>query len=128
MRSLCFNNEQLNRFIEIECAAGEFFDDEIEFRNTLVDWRAWETEIVFLATTLSQVLERKIKLGQDAHSLLDNVSALLNSACLSIEGFDENFVTFMFHHRRRDEMTMEEELIRIRNLIGDHAYERGGNA
>lgn len=122
MGSYCLTSHELRRFFEIELESRNYFDDEVELHNIFENWHSWEIELVFLATTLSQHLERVIKTGNDAQSILQNISTLLDETWLTLEGFDDAFVTYMLNQTRQDNTTMEDELIRVRQLQSEHHY------
>ncbi len=124
MRVYCLNQEELSRFIEVELKGGAIYDDETEFQYLLDNWRYWDTEFICLATTFSQILEQKLKAGQDARSILRETYALSENTgrWLTIEGFDEDFVGYFLRHSRQAELTIEDDLNYLRSQLGEYKY------
>lgn len=127
MGSCCISSPQIDRFVEIVLEGDDFLDDESEMAHLLEQWHAWETELVFLSNLLSQMLERKLKIGEDASSILRSIVELASYKYLTIEGFSENFVQYLLRHKRLSGTTIEDELIRIRNFMGEGRHYRGAD-
>lgn len=122
MRSYCLGTDELRRFIEIELDGKSYFDDELYLRSIIENWHCWDTELVLLATTLSQHLERVIKAGADAQSVLSWIMMRSSDTLLTLEGFGDSFVTYMLSQSRHDGITIEDELIRIKQLQLERWY------
>jgi hypothetical protein len=125
MKPYCLDKDELHRFIEVEIEGGEVYEDEIEFRYLLDNWRSWDTELICLATSLSQILEQKLKSDADALTILKSTYSLEESGpWLTIEGFDEGFVTYFLSYSRNSESTIENDLNYLRSRLGEHKYRR----
>ncbi len=123
MRAYCLDKQELNRLIEIEPIGRVLDDDETPFRHLLDDWQSWDIEFICLATSLSQILERRLRQGLDVESILEWVYSLSERTGLfTVEGFDEDFVAYMLRYVRQTDLSIEENLIEIRNLQNEHIY------
>jgi hypothetical protein len=123
MRAYCLNKEELNRLIEVELEGRVLGDSEISFRYLLDDWQSWDIEFVCLATSLSQILERILKQELDAKSTLEWIYSLSERTGLfTVEGFDEDFVAHMLLYVRQTDLSIEENLVEIRNEQSEYIY------
>lgn len=116
--------EELNRLIEIELEGRVLYDDATAFRYLLDGWRSWDIEFICLATCLSQILEQTLKQGLDAQSVLEGVYSLPEKTGLgfTIEEFGEDFAVYMLHYVRQADLSIEENLVEIRNLLSEYVY------
>jgi len=124
MRAHCLCKEELNRLVEIELEGKDLYEEEFNFQCLLDDWRCWDVEFMCLATCLSQILEQRLKRGVDARPILSGIYSLSERAGLfTVEGFGEDFVAYMLRHVRQGELSIEENLVQIRNLLSEHVYQ-----
>ena len=117
--------EELKHLIEIELEGRVLYDDATAFRYLLDSWRSWDLEFICLATCLSQILEQNLKQGLDAQSVLEGVYSLPERTGLgfTIEEFGEDFVVYMLrYYVRQADLSIEEDLVEIRNLLSEYVY------
>ena len=123
MKPHCLNKVELNRFISIASRNGEISDEEAGLQRLVESWHNYDTELICLATTLSQILEQKIKMGENTLALLENIYGLEQSGrWLSIEGFGENFVRYFLDYSRNAGLTIEDDLNYLREQFGEYNY------
>ena len=126
MTPYCLCKEELRRFIEIEMEGQKPREDEAEFEFVLSGWQTWDIELICLATALSQLLEHKIKSKEDVFSLLTEINNLLadTGRWLNVEGFDEEFVSYMLSFVRDPSLSIEDNLVMIRSQLSEYRYQR----
>ena len=102
----------------------DIYDDEEEFNHLLENWRAWDTEFIYLATVFSRFLEQQLKLDQDVEFILSEIFGMPEKTglWLTLEGFGEDFVTYFFRHTRDETLTIDEDLNYLRIRLGEHEY------
>ncbi len=101
-------------------------DDDNEFRDLnllLSQCKIWENEMVLFPYFLSQVLERRSKMGNDCSSIIQQVFEMPSTMLLSIQGFDAKFIKYIFYYLRDRNLTLQEELIDVQSKFGQHVYE-----
>jgi len=127
MRGHCLQKEELDRLIKVELEGKTLHQDDekqVAFQYLLDSWKSWDIEFICLATILSQILERKIRQGVNAQSTLEQVYSLSERTGLGlvIEECGDDFVTYMLRFARRDNLSMEENLVEIRNQLSEYVY------
>ena len=120
----CLDGAELYRVIDIILENKEPYDDEEDLAVLLETWKNWDTELICIATSLSQLLEREQKQQHDANKLLQRIYGMSEEFGLSlvIEQIDEKFVNYMLAHVRRSGYTLDEDLSYIRTQLGEYRY------
>lgn len=123
MNPYCLTEEELKKFIELVLQGEEIYDDG-EFNHLLESWRVWDTELICLTTIFSRFLEKQLKLEQNVEFILSEIFALDEKIglWLTLEGFDEAFVSYFFRHTRDETLTIDEDLNYLRKRFGEYEY------
>ncbi len=125
MRGYCLRKEELDCLIQVELEGKTLHQDDekqVVFQYLLDSWKNWDIEFICLVTILSQILERRLKQGVNAQSILEKVYSLPERTGLVIEECGDDFVTYMLKFARQDNLSMEENLVEIRNQLSEHVY------
>jgi len=118
------NREELRQFIE-------FKTDQRIVENSalqvLIDGaESWQDELCCLNYLFSQVLERRLKKGNDHQAEQECINMLYQLSehmSLYIQELDSEFVDYMLKCVRDRSLSLEEELIQIQNKLGEHSYD-----
>jgi len=120
----CMNREELRQFIEFKT------DQRIVENNALqvlIDGaESWQDELCCLNYLFSQVLERRLKKGNDHQAEQECINMLYQLSehmSLCIQELDSEFVDYMLKCVRDRSLSLEEELIQIQNKLGEHSYD-----
>jgi hypothetical protein len=121
MDQYCFKREELSKFLEVEFGLPESSDVQIEI--LLNEWEDWRLELVCLSTLLSQVLENKQKQSVDVYNILQDVFTLSERRGLFyVEEIDDIFIEYMLKSIRRDDVSIEDELVEIWRDLSEFKY------
>lgn len=124
MRKHCLRDDELTKLVEIELGGVRILDDEVVLKKLFEDWYSWDVEFVCLVTILSYVLERKQKKSINALPVLRHLYNLpdLSGLGLVFEQMDENFIAYLLQFTRSSNLSIDDELIEIRNHFGNYDY------
>jgi hypothetical protein len=117
----CFKREELSKFLEAEFGLPESCDVQIEI--LLREWEEWRLELVCLSTLLSQVLEKKQKQSVDVYNILQEIFTLSERRGLFyVEEINDVFIEYMLKSTRREDMSIEDELVELRRDLSEFKY------
>ncbi len=125
MSQYCLNREELSRFMEIVFGTANFQTEEEKIRLLVEEWESWNLELVCLATLLTQLLDNQQKqlVAIDVYNILKKIYTLSEERGLfSVEQIDERFIEYMLQDVRRDNLSIEDDLVEIRGNLGERKY------
>ncbi|MGV2436933.1 MAG UNVERIFIED_CONTAM: hypothetical protein LVT10_20265 [Anaerolineae bacterium] len=122
MEIRCLDKNNLARIVDIVLYGKSFYEDEAELEFLLDRWKDWDIELIFLSTSLLQILEARQKKSEDAMMFLEKFNELYDSGLLNIEYFSESFIKYMFGFPRQSDLSIEENLLEIRRNFAEYKY------
>ncbi|WP_414548522.1 hypothetical protein [Anabaena sp. CCY 0017] len=111
--------------MEIVFGTANFQTEEEKIRLLVEEWESWNLELVCLATLLTQLLDNQQKqlVAIDVYNILKKIYTLSEERGLfSVEQIDERFIEYMLQDVRRDNLSIEDDLVEIRGNLGERKY------
>lgn len=114
------NREQLHKLLDANWDEVLLHQEDTNLRNLLSECKAWSFELVCFNYFIAQILDQKLKHGEEIQNLsliLARVLAVHEEINLTFEEFDERFIGCLFENIRDKKINLEENLIEIRNRL-----------
>lgn len=114
------NREQLHKLLNANWDEALLHQEDKNLRNLLSECKAWSYELVCFNYFVAQILDQKLKHGEETQNLklmLARVLAVYEEINLTFEEFDERFIAYLFQNIRDKKVNLEENLIEIRNHL-----------
>lgn len=87
------------------------------------DAHNWQVELGCINYLLSQILERKVRNGENCFTIIDLVYKFENQLFFRIHECDHRLVEYMLRHVRQYDCSLEDELVTFHNRMCEHIYE-----
>ncbi|WP_323312919.1 hypothetical protein [Anabaena cylindrica] len=110
--------------MEIVFGTANLQTEEEKIIRLVEEWESWNLELVSLATLLSQFLDNQQNQNNvDVYNILEKIYTLSDERGLfSVEEIDERFIEYMLQDFRRDNLSIEDDLVEIRRNLGERKY------
>ena len=82
----------------------------------------WFFELVCHTYFASQILERIYRSGENPSSWLNILFEQPYKRWLTLQEFDEDFITFLFVNARNKNISLDDNLLELQNMLNDHHY------
>lgn|GEM_PF-1536417 len=124
MQKHCLKCTEIDRFLAVEILEDLLNEDELKLESLLELARSWDVELIFLTNLLSIALERAQKNALDVSDILDKFYMLPDNSGINlvIDELDERFVDYMLNSTRSNTLNLEDELIEIRQNLGEYKF------
>lgn len=119
------SREQLHKLIDANWNETSVHPEDKELQKLLGGCREWNFELVCCNYFVAQILDQKLKRGEDIQNLNTILKRILNiheEINLTIEEFDERFIRYLYENIRNKKLSLEDNLIDIRNRFDRQNY------
>jgi hypothetical protein len=118
----CLNKHELKQFIEYKVDGSSISDDSLKIRIENAEY--WQDEIGGLTYLFSQIVDRKVRGGEDCAAYIEILYRLQDEMAFQVHECDRQFIDFMLRNLRDSTLTLEEELVDIQSHLSRYEYRR----
>lgn len=119
----CLRKKELDILVDAGWKTSDLEEEYEHLKHQLSQCEFWESEVYVLMYLFSKTLERNLKSGVDCASIIEKVINQSADTWLSLQGFDSEFISYMFRNLRDNKMDLEDNLVEIQENLGKFIYE-----